>query len=295
MHKSGFVSIVGRANVGKSTLLNNFVSQKLSIVSSKPQTTRSNVVGIVNSEDYQIIFTDTPGYHKPKHKLGEYMIKSIYSGLKDVDVIIFVANIKKEIPSSEFEILDKIKESKARRIFVLNKCDEISDKDIMKTLNRYSELLEFDEYIPVSALKGKNVDKLLELVVKYLPQGPKYYEEDQSAVNNEKFFVSEIVREKILKLIRDEVPHGVGVEITTMKYDEDKKRYHIEGNIFCEKDSHKSIIIGRGGEMLKKISTYSRQDIERFLGAKVYIRLWVKVRSNWRDDNNHLKSLGYRA
>ncbi|BAK80998.1 GTPase Era [Candidatus Arthromitus sp. SFB-rat-Yit] len=294
MHKSGFVSIIGRANVGKSTLLNNFINQKLSIVSSKPQTTRNNVIGILNDENYQIIFTDTPGYHKPRYKLGNYMIKSISDGLKETDIIIFVANIRKEIPRLDLEILEKIKDFNIPKIFVLNKCDEINSKDIMDVLSRYSKILDFNEYIPISALNGKNVDKLLGLILKYLPNGPKYYDSDQMAANNEKFFISEIVREKILKLIRDEVPHGVGVEIVSMKYDDEKKKYNIEGNIFCDKETHKVIIIGKNGEMLKKISTYSRQDMERFLGSKVYIRMWVKVRNNWRDDNNHLKSLGYK-
>jgi GTP-binding protein Era len=294
MHKSGFVSIVGRANVGKSTLLNNFINQKLSIVSSKPQTTRNNVIGILNNDDYQIVFTDTPGYHKPRYKLGDYMIKSISSGLKETDVIIFVANIRKEIPKLDLEILDKIKDLSIPRIFVLNKCDEISSKDIMDTLSKYSKIVNFDEYIPISTLNGKNINKLLELILKYLPNGPKYYDSDWTATNNEKFFISEIVREKILKLIHDEVPHGVGVEIISMKYDDQKNRYNIEGNIFCDKETHKAIIIGKNGDMLKRISTYSRQDMEKFLGSKVYIRLWVKVRNNWRDDNNHLKSLGYK-
>ena len=279
MHKSGFVSIVGRANVGKSTLLNNFINQKLSIVSN---------------DDYQIVFTDTPGYHKPRYKLGDYMIKSISSGLKETDVIIFVANIRKEIPKLDLEILDKIKDLSIPRIFVLNKCDEISSKDIMDTLSKYSKIVNFDEYIPISALNGKNINKLLELILKYLPNGPKYYDSDWTATNNEKFFISEIVREKILKLIHDEVPHGVGVEIISMKYDDQKNRYNIEGNIFCDKETHKAIIIGKNGDMLKRISTYSRQDMEKFLSSKVYIRLWVKVRNNWRDDNNHLKSLGYK-
>lgn len=294
MHKSGFVSIVGRANVGKSTLLNNFINQKLSIVSSKPQTTRNNVIGILNNDDYQIVFTDTPGYHKPRYKLGDYMIKSISSGLKETDVIIFVANIRKEIPKLDLEILDKIKDLSIPRIFVLNKCDEISSKDIMDTLSKYSKIVNFDEYIPISTLNGKNINKLLELILKYLPNGPKYYDSDWTATNNEKFFISEIVREKILKLIHDEVPHGVGGEIISMKYDDQKNRYNIEGNIFCDKETHKAIIIGKNGDMLKRISTYSRQDMEKFLSSKVYIRLWVKVRNNWRDDNNHLKSLGYK-
>lgn len=294
MFKSGFVSIVGRANVGKSTLLNAFINQKLSIVSSKPQTTRSNVVGILNDENYQVIFTDTPGYHKPKHKLGEYMIKSISNGLTDVDVIIFVANFRKDIPQAELEILEKIKDRKCPKIFVLNKLDEVTVTQVMETLDKYKNIIDFDEYLPVSAIKGKNLDKLLELILKYLPAGPKYYDESQSATNHERFFVSEIVREKILKLVRDEIPHGVGVEIVSMKYDELNKKYNIEGNIFCEKDTHKPIIIGKNGEMLKKISTYARQDIEKFLNEKVYIRLWVKVRKDWRDDNNYLKTLGYK-
>ena len=248
----------------------------------------------MNNDDYQIVFTDTPGYHKPRYKLGDYMIKSISSGLKETDVIIFVANIRKEIPKLDLEILDKIKDLSIPRIFVLNKCDEISSKDIMDTLSKYSKIVNFDEYIPISALNGKNINKLLELILKYLPNGPKYYDSDWTATNNEKFFMSEIVREKILKLIHDEVPHGVGVEIISMKYDDQKNRYNIEGNIFCDKETHKAIIIGKNGDMLKRISTYSRQDMEKFLSSKVYIRLWVKVRNNWRDDNNHLKSLGYK-
>ncbi len=294
MHKSGFVSIIGRPNVGKSTLLNAFINQKLSIVSSKPQTTRSNVIGILDNENYQIVFTDTPGFHKPKHKLGEYMIKSISNGLNEVDLIIFVVNARKEVLNSEIEMYEKIKDKKIPKIFVLNKIDERKGEEVLGALEKYSKIMDFDEYVPISALNGKNLDTLLEVILKYLPEGPKYYENDQTATNHEKFFVSEIVREKILKLVRDEIPHGVGVEILSMKYDEKHKRYNIEGNIFCEKYTHKPIIIGRDGEMLKKISTYSRQEIERFLGGKVYIRLWVKVRKNWRDDNNYLKSLGYK-
>ncbi len=294
MHKSGFVSIIGRPNVGKSTLLNAFINQKLSIVSSKPQTTRSNVIGILDNKNYQIVFTDTPGFHKPKHKLGEYMIKSISNGLNEVDLIIFVVNARKEVLNSEIEMYEKIKDKKIPKIFVLNKIDERKGEEVFGALEKYSKVMDFDEYVPISALNGKNLDTLLEVILKYLPEGPKYYEDDQTATNHEKFFVSEIVREKILKLVRDEIPHGVGVEILSMKYDEKHKRYNIEGNIFCEKDTHKPIIIGRDGEMLKKISTYSRQEIERFLGSKVYIRLWVKVRKNWRDDNNYLKSLGYK-
>ncbi len=293
MHRSGFVGIIGRPNVGKSTLLNSFFNQKLSIVSSKPQTTRSNIIGILDDDDYQLIFTDTPGYHRPRHKLGEYMIKSISDGLKEVDVVVFVADYRKEVLNSEIEMFKKIQGRKASKIFVLNKIDEMRPEDVFLALKKYSNIIKCDEYIPVSALKRKNLDKLLKMILKYVPEGPKYYEQNQIAVNHERFFVSEIIREKILKIIRDEIPHGIGVEITSMKYDDQKRKYNIEGNIFCEKDSHKLIIIGKDGHMLKKISTYSRYDIERFLNSRVYIRLWVKVRRNWRDDNNHLKSLGY--
>lgn len=294
MYKSGFVSIVGRANVGKSTLLNALINQKLSIVSSKPQTTRSNVVGILNNDDYQIIFTDTPGYHNPKHKLGEFMIKSISEVLVDVDIILFVANFRKEIPKSELDILEKINNKKSIKIFVLNKVDEMNVSQVMEMLDKYKNVFDFDEYIPVSAANGRNLDKLLEIILKYIPEGPKYYDDLQTATNHERFFISEIVREKVLKLLRDEIPHGVGVEIVSMAYNESEKKYNIEGNIFCEKETHKPIIIGKNGEVLKKISMYSRQDIEKFLNSKVYIRLWVKVRKNWRDNNNYLKALGYK-
>lgn len=294
MHKSGFVSIIGRPNVGKSTLLNAFINRKLSIVTSKPQTTRSNVIGILDDLDYQIVFTDTPGYHTPRHKLGDYMIKSISSGLNEMDVVVFVVDFRKEISKYDLEMYEKIKDKNAKKIFVLNKIDVKKMDEVIVELEKYASIMEFDEYIPISAMEGKNVNRLLDLILKFLPEGPKYYQEDQSSVHNEKFFVSEIIREKILKLVRDEVPHGIGVEIVSMKYDEEQKKYDIEGNIFCEKETHKPIIIGRNGDLLKKISTYSRYDIEKFLDSKVYIRLWVKVRKNWRDDLNQLKSLGYK-
>lgn len=294
MHKSGFVSIIGRPNVGKSTLLNAFINRKLSIVTSKPQTTRSNVIGILDDLDYQIVFTDTPGYHTPRHKLGDYMIKSIATGISEMDVIVFVVDFRKEISKYDLEMYEKIKNKKAPKIFVLNKIDDKKMDEVIVELEKYASVMEFDEYIPISAMEGKNVNRLLELILKFLPEGPKYYQDDQSSTHNEKFFVSEIVREKILKLVRDEVPHGIGVEIVSMKYDEENKRYNIEGNIFCEKETHKPIIIGKNGDLLKKISTYSRYDIEKFLDSKVYIRLWVKVRKNWRDDLNQLKSLGYK-
>ena len=294
MHKSGFVSIIGRPNVGKSTLLNAFINRKLSIVTSKPQTTRSNIIGILDDLEYQIVFTDTPGYHTPRHKLGDYMIKSISNGLNEMDVVVFVVDFRKEISKYDMEMYEKIKNKKAKKIFVLNKIDDRSKEDIIVELEKYASVMEFDEYIPISAMEGKNVNRLLDLILKFLPEGPKYYEDDQSSTHNEKFFVSEIIREKILKLVRDEVPHGIGVEIVSMKYEEENKKYNIEGNIFCEKESHKPIIIGKNGDLLKKISTYSRYDIEKFLDSKVYIRLWVKVRKNWRDDLNQLKSLGYK-
>ena len=294
VHKSGFVGIVGIPNVGKSTLLNSLINQKLSIVSSKSQTTRNNVFGILDDKDYQIVFTDMPGYHSSKYKLGEYMMKSIISGINDVDMILFVTNFREKILDSEIEILKKIENRKVPKVFILNKVDDITDEQLFKMLERYKNVFNFDKYIHISALKRINLDKLLDIILKHLPEGPKYYQSGEISTNDERFFVSEFIREKVLKFINHEIPHGVGIDITLMKYDSELNRYNIEGNIICEKETHKPIIIGKNGEMMKKISTYSRYDIERFLGCKVYLRLWVKVRKNWRDNNNQLKTLGYK-
>lgn len=293
MFKSGFVTIIGRPNVGKSTLLNTIMGEKLSIVSCKPQTTRNNIQTILTEEDFQVVFVDTPGIHKPKHKLGEYMVKIAQDSIKEVDLILFLTNPEKEVGKGDLYILEQLKDCNVPVFLVLNKIDENPAEKVAETLKNYSDVFDFKEIIPISALNGKNVDKLKKLMVEYIPEGPKYYPEDMITDQQERFIVAETIREKALRLLSQEVPHGIAVDVMTMKKDE-KGTYHIEATILCEKDSHKGIIIGKNGAMLKKISTYARQDIEKFLGSKVYLELWVKVKKEWRDSMNILKELGYK-
>lgn len=293
MFKSGYVTIVGRPNVGKSTLLNKIMGEKLSIVSSKPQTTRNNIQTILNGDDYQIIFIDTPGIHKPRHKLGEYMVKIAEDSMKEVDVVLFMTNPDNEIGRGDKYILEQLKEIGKPVFFVLNKIDENTQERVAETIKRYSEEYNFTEFIPISAVSGKNVDELIKLMVKYLPEGPRYYPEDMITDQQERFIVAETIREKALRLLSEEVPHGIAIEILIMRKNENDS-YHIEGNILCEKESHKGIIIGKNGEMLKKITQYSKEDIQKFLGTKVSLKLWVKVKKQWRDNNITLKELGYK-
>lgn len=293
MFKSGFVTIVGRPNVGKSTLMNKIMGEKLSIVSSKPQTTRNNIQTILTKEDYQIVFVDTPGIHKPKHKLGEYMVNSAKDSIKEVDIVLFLTNPDDEIGRGDRFILESLKNTKAPVFLVLNKIDENTQERVAKTLAMYSAEFDFNEIIPISALKGKNVDKLVELMVENMPEGPKYYPDDMITDVQEKFVVSEIVREKALRNLRDEIPHGVAVDVIQMKQ-KPNGNYHIEVDLICEKDSHKGIIIGKNGQCLKKIGENSRYELEKFLRAKVNIKIWVKVRKEWRDNQNLLKELGYK-
>lgn len=293
MFKSGFVTILGRPNVGKSTLINQFIGEKLSIVSSKPQTTRNNIQAILNKKDCQIIFVDTPGLHKPRHKLGEYMVKVAQDAVRDVDIVLFITTPSEEIGKGDSAILEQLKEVKKPVFFVLNKIDENTQERVAENIKMYSSAFDFTEFIPISALKGSNVDMLLELMTKYLPEGPKYYPDDMITDQKERFVVSEIIREKALRLLSDEVPHGVAIEIISMKED-DSHKVNIEADLLCEKESHKGIIIGREGSMLKKITEYSRKDIETFLSKKVKLKLWVKVKKNWRDNNFTLKELGYK-
>jgi len=293
MFKSGFITIIGRPNVGKSTLTNEIMGEKLSIVSSKPQTTRTNIQSILNTEDYQLVFVDTPGMHKPKHKLGEYMVKLAKDSLKEVDLIIFMTTPDVEVGKGDRFILDQLREMGVPVFLVLNKIDETTPERVAETLKNYSAEFDFAEIIPIAAIKGKNVDKLKDLIVNYMPEGPKYYPEDMITDSEERFIVAETIREKALRLLSEEVPHGIAVDVTSMKKDE-KGIWHISADIICEKDSHKGIIIGKKGAMLKKISTYARQDMEKFLGEKVFLELWVKVRKEWRDSSNLLKELGYK-
>ena len=290
MFKSGFVTIVGRPNVGKSTLLNYIMGEKLSIVSNKPQTTRNNIQTILTEDDFQMIFVDTPGIHKPKHKLGEYMVNAAKESTKDVDLVLFLTNPCDEIGKGDKFILESLKDKKCPVFLVLNKVDESTQDRVAKTLQMFSDEFPFTEIIPISAIKGKNVDTLIELMKNAIPEGPKY---DMITDVQEKFVVSEIIREKALRTLRDEVPHGIAVDIIQMKQNE-KGTYHIEVDLICEKNSHKGIIIGKNGQCLKKIGESARYELERFLRAKVNLKIWVKVRKEWRDNQNLLKELGYK-
>ncbi|NLP27353.1 MAG: GTPase Era [Clostridiales bacterium] len=292
MFKSGYVTIIGRPNVGKSTLLNKLMGEKLVIVSNKPQTTRNNIHTILTKEDYQIIFVDTPGLHKPRHKLGEVMVKSAKESLKNVDLILFLTNPDDEIGKGDSMILEELRGINKPVFLVLNKIDENTQERVAKTLYTYGEYFDFKELIPISALKGKNIDTLLELIVDNLPQGPMYYPEDMVADVQERFIISEIIREKALRSLSEEVPHGIAVDIISFKKDENN-RINIEVNMLCEKDSHKGIIIGKEGKMLSRIKKAAKADIEKLLGSKVSLNIWVKVRKEWRDNPAYLKSLGY--
>lgn len=293
MFKSGFITIIGRPNVGKSTLTNRIVGEKLSIVSCKPQTTRNNIRAVLTKEEYQLIFVDTPGIHKPRHKLGEYMVKIAEDSVKEVDLVIFMTTPQEEIGRGDEMILEGLKNSKKTVFLVVNKIDENPPELVANTLQRYSSFMNFDEIIPISAKRDKNIDTLQQLMVKYIPEGPKYYPEDMITDQQERFVISEVIREKALKLLSEEVPHGIAVEILSMKKN-DNGTYHIDANLLCEKDTHKGIIIGKGGQMLKKISTYARQDMEKFLGSKVNLKIWIKVKKEWRDSKFMLKELGYK-
>ncbi|MCY6371811.1 GTPase Era [Clostridium ganghwense] len=293
MFKSGFITIIGRPNVGKSTLTNKIVGEKLSIVSCRPQTTRNNIRAILTKDEYQLVFVDTPGIHKPRHKLGEYMVKVAEDSAKEVDLIIFMTTPQEEIGKGDEMILEGLKNSKKPVFLVINKIDENSPDVVANTLQKYSSYIDFAEIIPISAKKDKNIDTLQELMVKYIPEGPKYYPDDMITDQQERFVISEIIREKALKLLSEEVPHGIAVEILSMKKN-DRGTYHINANLLCEKDSHKGIIIGKGGQMLKRISTYARQDMEKFLEHKVNLKVWVKVKKEWRDSKFMLKELGYK-
>ncbi len=293
MFKSGFITIIGRPNVGKSTLTNRIVGEKLSIVSCKPQTTRNNIRAVLTKEDYQLIFVDTPGIHKPRHKLGEYMVKIAEDSVKEVDLVIFMTTPQEEIGKGDELILEGLKNSKKTVFLVVNKIDENPSELVASTLQKYSSFMNFDEIIPISAKRDKNIDTLQQLMIKYIPEGPKYYPEDMITDQQERFVISEIIREKALKLLSEEVPHGIAVEILSMKKN-DNGTYHIDANLLCEKDTHKGIIIGKGGQMLKRISTYARQDMEKFLGSKVNLKIWIKVKKEWRDSKFMLKELGYK-
>ena len=290
--KSGFVAIIGNPSVGKSTLINSIIGEKIAITSNKPQTTRNAIKGILTNEDYQIIFLDTPGVNKTHTKLAKAMDKSINEAISGTDVVIAMVDLTRRSNTDLF--LGKLNKVKCPVILLLNKVDAIRDKqDILSIISEYNKLYKFDEIIPISAYSKEDIENVIEAVVKRLPYGPQYYPEDMITDSPEKIMVAEIVREKALDLLSEEIPHGIAVEVEKMKKRINKEIIDISVNIYCEKESHKPIIIGKGGKMLKEIGTRARNDIEKFLDMKVFLEVWVKVRKDWRDDENELRKLHF--
>ena len=289
--KSGFVAVAGRTNVGKSTLLNALVGQKISIVSDKPQTTRNIIRLIRTTETSQMAFLDAPGFHKPKNKLGNFMTESADNSLNDVDVILFLVEDDFAIGPGDRRILDRLKEVETPVILVINKIDRGPREEVLKKIEMYAKYDFINEIVPVSAAKNINLDTLVDVIEKYLPEGPEFFPEDMVTDRTERFMVSEIIREKLLRSLSDEIPHGIAVEVTKMK--ERGNILDVEANIFCEKKSHKAIIIGKNGETLKRIATRARLDIEELTEMKVNLSVWVKIRDDWRDNSPDLKELGY--
>lgn len=290
--KSGFVTILGRPNVGKSTLINTLAGQKIAIVSNKPQTTRTAIKGIINKKNAQIIFTDTPGIHRPKNKLGEKMNETIEEASEGVDAILFLIDGNEtEITKANEIIMERIKAIKAKTILVINKVDTVKKENILELIKLYSEKYAFEAIIPISAKKNDGVEVLLEKIIEILPEGPAYYSEDEFTDQTERQIIEETIREKALKCLNEEIPHGIAVEVITMKKRPNKKLYDIDATIYCEKKSHKGIVIGKNGAVLKLIGVRAREDIEKMMQAKVNLQLWVKVKEGWRDDENKLRQL----
>lgn len=291
-YKSGFVALVGRPNVGKSTLLNYIVGEKIAIMSDKPQTTRNKIQGIYTSETAQLIFIDTPGIHKPKHQLGDFMVRAALSTFREVDLILFVVDVNEPYGQGEKFILEKLKETNTPVFLVLNKIDRIHPEQLLEKISAYRELYQFAEIIPVSALNGNNVTTLMEQIIRYMDEGPQYYPADEITDHPERFIVSEFIREKIIHLTEEEVPHSIAVVIEEMKERKGGMVY-ISALVLVERQSQKGIIIGKQGNMLKEIGKRARKDIEALLGSNVYLDLFVKVDKNWRNNRRQLSEYGY--
>jgi len=289
---SGFASIIGRPNAGKSTLLNQLAGTKLAIVSEKPQTTRNRILGVVNREQAQIVLIDTPGIHKPRHKLGEYMVKAARQSLKEVDVAVYVVDVMAEFGTGEQFIIDQLKGVKTPVFLVLNKIDCLSRTKLLPLMDFYRQQREFAEIVPISALKGENVSHLADLIVRYLPEGPRYYPEGMITDQPELFVVAELIREKALMLTREEVPHSLAVVVEQLQERGDNLVY-INAVIHVERDSQKGILVGKSGGMLKEIGKLARADMERLFGSKVFLELWVKVKKDWRNSEAALRGFGY--
>ncbi|SUB56785.1 GTPase Era [Peptoniphilus lacrimalis] len=293
--KSGYVSIVGRANVGKSTMLNSLIGQKISAISNKAQTTREKISFIYTDKDCQIVFLDTPGIQKPKNKLGNFMLNESLSSLSEADIITYIVDTSKKIGKLDSSIIDTLKKLKDKKIILLiNKIDLIAKEELFPIIEVYDKIGIFSHIIPISAMKNDGVDEYIEVIKENLSPGPMFYPEDYVTDKSEKFLAEEIIREKGLRFLQEEVPHGLAVGIEKFKMRSDKEIYDIDAVIYVERDSHKAIVIGKGGSMLKKIGTSARRELENMLDSKVNLKLWVKVSKNWRDNDNKVRGFGYK-
>lgn len=292
--KSGFVTIIGRPNVGKSTLMNHLIGQKIAITSNKAQTTRNRIQTVLTTEEGQVVFLDTPGINQAKNKLGEYMLSAAENTLKEVDVILWLVEPSTFVGAGERYIIERLSKVHTPVILVINKTDTVAEEEIFKAIDTYKQVYDFKEIVPVSALKDKNTDELVKTIFEYLEEGPLYYDEDTITDQPERAIVAELIREKALRCLDKEVPHGIAVVIDQMKDRPKGNIIDIDATIICERDSHKGIIIGKQGSMLKKIGTQARKDMENLLDTKVNLKLWVKVKKDWRDSDFLLKNYGYR-
>ncbi|WP_027108470.1 GTPase Era [Lacticigenium naphthae] len=292
-YKSGFISIIGRPNVGKSTLLNQIVGQKIAIMSDKAQTTRNKIQGIHTTDSEQIVFIDTPGIHKPKHRLGDFMVESALSTFNEVDVILFLVNASEKRGPGDNFIIEKLKTVSSPVFLVINKIDTVHPDELLPIIADYQKQMDFAEIIPVSASQAMNIDTLMEVIRGYIPEGPQFYPEDQVTDHPEYFIISELIREKVLHLTREEIPHSIAVVVESITRSETEK-VNIHATIVVERASQKGIIIGKGGKMLKEIGIRARKDIEGLLGDKIYLDLWIKVQKDWRDKLHHIQDYGYK-
>jgi GTP-binding protein Era len=291
--RSGFVSIIGRPNVGKSTLMNHVIGQKIAIMSDKPQTTRNKIQGVLTSQEGQIIFIDTPGIHKPKTKLGDYMVKLATSTLNEVDIILFMVDVAEGYGSGDQFIMDQMKQIKTPVFLLLNKIDKVGPENLLPAIELYAKHYSFEEVIPISAHLGNNVNTLIQQILKRLPEGPQYYPSDQITDHPERFVVAELIREKVLELTREEIPHSIAIEIEEMKAREHNETVYISAVVYCERESQKRILIGKKGSVLKEIGQKARAEIEPLLGSKIFLDLWVKVKKDWRNKASQIRQFGF--
>ncbi|WP_409228580.1 GTPase Era [Gudongella sp. SC589] len=294
MYKSGFITVVGRPNVGKSTLLNQVIGEKISIISDKPQTTRNKIQMVYTGDDFQIVFLDTPGIQMPKNILGDYMLKISRTTLEEVDIVTFMVDESMETGKLDSYILEQLKEISTPIVLLINKTDKLTKDQIDKLVKKYQEMGMFQDVIPISALNNENIERYLEVLKGMLPEGPQYFPDDMITDQPERFIISEIIREKALVNLEDEIPHGIYVDIDKIVQREDKELIDVFANVYCEKNSHKGMIIGKNGRMLKTIGQQAREDIEKLMGSKVNLQIWVKVEKNWREKANKVKYFGYK-